>query len=134
MKIIDLLNKINKGEEIPEKVKYEDTIFEYDKDRKEYIHKADNWYSETLLFKITNEHTHFIRDLLKAEVEVIEENKEIDIQSIKEISSEDRFYRTDNIDKLNELTRAIKQIDKELNELKSLDYSEISEREINDSI
>ena len=134
MKIIDLLNKINKGEEIPEKVKYEDTIFEYDKDRKEYIHKVDDWYSETLLFKITNEHTHFIRDLLKAEVEVIEENKEIDIQSIKEISSEDRFYRTDNIDKLNELTRAIKQIDKELNELKSLDYSEISEREINDAI
>lgn len=78
MKIIDLLNKINKGEEIPEKVKYEDTIFEYDKDRKEYIHKVDDWHSETLLFKITNEHTHFIQDLLKAEVEVIEENKEIE--------------------------------------------------------
>lgn len=70
----------------------------------------------------------------EANFEVIEENKEIDIQSIKEISSEDRFYRTDNIDKLNELTRAIKQIDKELNELKSLDYLEISERDINDSI
>lgn len=70
----------------------------------------------------------------EADFEVIEENKEIDIQSIKEISSEDRFYRTDNIDKLNELTRAIKQIDKELNELKSLDYLEISERDINDSI
>lgn len=37
MKVIDLLNKINKGEEIPKKVKYEDTIFAYDKDRKEYI-------------------------------------------------------------------------------------------------
>ena len=70
----------------------------------------------------------------EANFEVIEENKEIDIQSIKEISSEDRFYRTDNIDKLNELTRAIKQIDKELNELKSLDYLEISERDINDAI
>ena len=70
----------------------------------------------------------------EADFEVIEENKEIDIQSIKEISSEDRFYRTDNIDKLNELTRAIKQIDKQLNELKSLDYLEISERDINDAI
>lgn len=70
----------------------------------------------------------------EADFEVIEENKEIDIQSIKEISSEDRFYRTDNIDKLNELTRAIKQIDKEFNELKSLDYLEISERDINDAI
>ncbi len=70
----------------------------------------------------------------EADFEVIEENKEIDIQSIKEISSEDRFYRTDNINKLNELTRAIKQIDNELNELKSLDYLEISERDINDAI
>lgn len=70
----------------------------------------------------------------EADFEVIEENKEIDIQSIKEISSEDRFYRTDNIDKLNELTRAIKQIDNELNELKSLDYLKISERDINDAI
>lgn len=71
---------------------------------------------------------------LNDEVEVIEENKEIDIQAIKEIDVKDQFYRTDNIDKLNELTRAIKQIDNELNELKSLDYLEISERDINDAI
>ena len=70
----------------------------------------------------------------EADFEVIEENKETDIQAIKEIDVKDQFYRTDNIDKLNELTRAIKQIDKELNELKSLDYLEISERDINDAI
>ena len=78
MKVIDLLNKINKGEEIPKKVKYEDTIFVYDKDRKEYIYELNDWSSETILFKITNEHTHFIQDLLKAEVEVIEEKKELE--------------------------------------------------------
>lgn len=78
MKVIDLLNKINKGEEIPKKVKYEDTIFAYDKDRKEYIYELNDWSSETILFKITNEHTHFIQDLLKAEVEVIEEKKELE--------------------------------------------------------
>lgn len=75
-----------------------------------------------------------LESCLNDEVEVIEENKEIDIQAIKEIDVKDQFYRTDNIDKLNELTRAIKQIDKELNELKSLDYLEISERDINDAI
>lgn len=78
MKVIDILNKINNNEEIPEKIKFDDAIFEYDKDRKEYIYKLDDWCSETILFKITNEHTHFIQDLLKAEVEVIEENKEIE--------------------------------------------------------
>ena len=132
MKIIDILNKINNGEDVPEKIKFNGIVFEYDKRQQEYNYKNDDGYYETLLYKVMS--THFIRSLLRTEVEVIEENKEIDIQSIKEISSEDRFYRTDNIDKLNELTRAIKQIDKELNELKSLDYLEISERDINDAI
>ena len=108
MKIIDLLNKINKGEEIPEKVKYEDTIFEYDKDRKEYIHKVDDWYSETLLFKITNEHTHFIRDLLEAEVEVIEENKEIE-----ELNDNDIYDFNHLSLKINELVQAVNKLNKE---------------------
>ena len=102
--------------------------------------KMGNTYKATLKyenFMLKWESGDFDTSILcstEANFEVIEENKEIDIQSIKEISSEDRFYRTDNIDKLNELTRAIKQIDKELNELKSLDYLEISERDINDAI
>lgn len=132
MKIIDLLNKINNEEEVPEKIKFDNTVFELEENKKEYSFQHENGDYETLLYRVMT--THFIDVLLETEVEVIEENKEIDIQSIKEISSEDRFYRTDNIDKLNELTRAIKQIDKELNELKSLDYLEISERDINDAI
>ena len=132
MKIIDLLNKINNGEGVPEKIKFNGIVFEYDKRQQEYNYKNDGGYYETLLYRVMT--THFIRSLLRTEVEVIEENKEIDIQAIKEIDVKDQFYRTDNIDKLNELTRAIKQIDKELNELKSLDYLEISERDINDAI
>ena len=102
--------------------------------------KMGNTYKATLKYEnlmLKWESGDFDTSILcsaEADFEVIEENKEIDIQSIKEISSEDRFCRTDNIDKLNELTRAIKQIDKELNELKSLDYLEISERDINDAI
>ena len=127
MKIIDLLNIwVEDRNKLPKKIKVDDEIYVYDK--------------QTNLYKIPKKKYFLISDYLDCiekiyeNVEVIEENKEIDIQAIKEISSEDRFYRTDNIDKLNELTRAIKQIDKELNELKSLDYLEISERDINDAI
>lgn len=76
MKVIDLLNKINNNEEVPEKVKFGNTIFRYSEVKKEYIHDIDDWHGESLLYKVMN--THFIRDLLKAEVEVIEENKEIE--------------------------------------------------------
>ena len=123
MKVIDLSNKINKGEEIPKKVKYEDTIFAYDKDRKEYIYELDDWCSETILFKITNEHTHFIQDLLKAEVEVIEENKEIEelnkisYDEFKYTDTEHRFDLTNiEYDKINELVRAVNKLIKEREE------------------
>lgn len=39
MKVIDLLNKINNNEEIPEKIKFDDTIFKYDKRQKNIITK-----------------------------------------------------------------------------------------------
>ena len=102
--------------------------------------KMGNTYKATLKYEnlmLKWESGDFDTSILcsvEANFEAIEENKEIDIQSIKEIDVKDQFYRKDNIDKLNELTRAIKQIDKELNELKSLDYLEISERDINDAI
>ena len=102
--------------------------------------KMGNAYKATLKYEnlmLKWESGNFDTSILcseEADFEVIEENKEIDIQSIKEIDVKDQFYRKDNIDKLNELTRAIKQIDNELNELKSLDYLEISERDINDAI
>ena len=114
MKVIDILNKINNNVEIPEKIKFDDVIFEYDKDRKEYIHKLDDWCSETLLFKITNEHTYFIQDLLKAKIEVIKENKKIEEL---EISENDRKFHSDYInniaDKLNEV---INKLNKESEE------------------
>lgn len=78
MKLIDLINKINNNEEVPAEVKYEETIFKYNKERKEYIHELDDWCSETLLFKAMNENTHYISDLLRAEVEIIKENKDIE--------------------------------------------------------
>lgn len=48
----------------------------------------------------------------EADFKVIEEKAEIDIQEIQEINIEDKFYRTDEINKLNELIKAVKQLDK----------------------
>lgn len=115
MKIIDLLNKINNNEEVPEKVKYEDTIFEYDKSQKEYNHKKDNGFYETLLYRVMT--THFIDVLLEAEVEVIEENKEIEELTILEnLKNYDNYSIYANRAKINELVRAVNKLNKEREE------------------
>ena len=114
MKVIDLINKINNNEEVPKKIKLDNVIFEFNKDREEYIHELDDWHSETILFKAMNKNTYFIQDLLKIEVEVIQENKQIEEL---EISEKDRKFHTDYInniaDKLNEV---INKLNKEREE------------------
>lgn len=113
MKIIDLINKINNNEEVPEKVKYENVTFEYSKKQKDYIHKIDEdgWVSETLLFKVMN--THFMSDLLKAEVEVIEKNKKIEeLDNMELINARPEV----NAIKINELVRAVNKLNKEREE------------------
>lgn len=134
MKIIDLINKIKNNEEVPIKIKLDNTIFEYDKDEKEYIHKL-SWCSETLLFKAMEESTYSISNLLEAEVEVIEENKEIrelphgtylELKNGSTIGSRTKdHYNIENIlngiridlkihqDKINELVQAVNKINKE---------------------
>lgn len=106
MKIIELLNKINNGEEVPEKIKFDDTVFELEENKAEYSFQHKNGELETLLYRVMT--THFIDVLLKAEVEVIEENKEI---KELEISEKDRKFHSDYInniaDKLNETIRKI---------------------------
>ena len=109
MKVIDILNKINNNEEIPEKIKFDNTIFEYDKSQKEYNHKKDNGYYETLLYRVMT--THFIDVLLRAEVEVIEENKEI-----KELTDDDIYDFNHVALKVNELVKAVNKLNKEREE------------------
>jgi len=63
MKIIDLLNKIANGEEVPKKVSFAGLIFEYDED--------DQMYSN-------NEHKNICDyAFLNDEVEILEEEKKI---------------------------------------------------------
>ena len=68
MKIINILNKINNNEEVPEKIKFDDIVFELEEYKKEYSFQHENGDYETLLYRVMT--THFIDVLLKAEAEV----------------------------------------------------------------
>lgn len=70
MKIIDLLVKISKGEEVPKKIKYDGMIFDYQEDTYEYLCYEENNFS---LLGYDNPY-----DMLNDNVEIIEEEKEIE--------------------------------------------------------
>ena len=105
MKVIDLLKKIEKGENIPKKIKVYQEIFEWD--ILEHYYRRSNGDDLLELCTIFN-----TGGLLSLEVELIED--EIDIDSIEELKSV-----TNNIDgticimnKINELVQAVKQLNK----------------------
>lgn len=98
MKIIDLLNKMAKGEEVPKKIKYDDDI---------YIHVDNYCYycQETNEILSQNIYAEFSR--LNDEVEIIEEEKEIEKLSFCDfaITINENASNNDRIlmDKINEL-------------------------------
>ena len=111
MIVIDLLKKIENGENIPQKIKVYQEVFEWD--ILEHYYKRSNGDDLLELCTIFN-----TGELLSMEVELIED--EIDIDSIGELKSV-----TNNIDgtvcimnKINELVQAVKQLNKKVKELK----------------
>jgi len=82
IKMIELLNMIENGEQVPKKIKYLNRIYKFYKGEKDYISYDDEetkWCGQTLLFNIM-EH-HYITELLEAEVEILEDN----IEEIEEL-------------------------------------------------
>ena len=67
MKIIDLLNKIANGEEVPKKIKYRDWLYEFEKDCNDYLCQYDS-----LLYRENDD----VRQFLNDELEIIEEPQE----------------------------------------------------------
>lgn len=81
MKIIDLLNKIANGEEVPKKIKWENIIYaysEYDKDYLEYPFSDEEYKG---LFNIRY---NILIQFLNDELEIIEEDKKIENLDIKQ--------------------------------------------------
>ena len=80
MKIIELLNKIANGEEVPERIKYDTKEMKYDHNKQDYLGYYSNGNGEWLfqyLFDRCRNTEHFIND----EVEIIEDKKIKRIQS-----------------------------------------------------
>jgi len=109
IKVIDLLNKIANGE-IPNKVKYKDRIYVWDEEYENYHVEYENWWLHPEYKKLNDT------------VEIIEEQQDIDIQSIEDIKDifienascgEDVKYLAR---KYNDLIQAVKQLDKQIKE------------------
>lgn len=120
MKIIELLNKIANNEDVPKKIKYDDMIFKLN-EYNCYINDNDLIFIDSLIPNLNN---------LNDEVEIIEDEEEIDIQSIEEFGIDDNEYiktkigsfKTRKMDiaflhKINELVQAVKQLDKKVNSI-----------------
>lgn len=111
MKVIDLLKKIEKGENIPQKIKVYQEVFEWD--ILEHYYKRSNGDDLLELCTIFN-----TGELLSMEVELIED--EIDIDSIEELGIYEKDKKVyspiiiDNRIKINKLVQAVKQLNKEV--------------------
>ena len=106
MKVIELLNKIANGEEIPKKIKYQNYIYEYQ-------HRRD---TENCFNYMCNENgeylsrRYFIDNILNDEIEIIEDKKieKIDVNHLQQIKKWKRAKILGNkineiIDKINEM-------------------------------
>ena len=78
MKVIDLLNKIANGEEVPKKIKYNDLEYELDKEQDDYMLVYAGLLDDINTFNQLND-----------EVEIIEEDKKIEMLPMIE---EDELY------------------------------------------
>lgn len=111
MKIIDLLNKIANGEEVPKKIAIDSTV---------YVYTKQNYYEDYegySLFEDVSDSN--IKEFLDEEVEIIEEQEEINIQNIEEIPFEDNtsdnaVLRDTRDLIINQLVKAVKQLDKRI--------------------
>ena len=110
IKVIDLLNKMANGEEVPKRIKYNYETFKWDNiEKKYYKDRKDEDYI----------YISFDTYALNDTVEIIEEEPEIDIQEIKQIRTIEVVKDDLNIrhptnlelaHKINELVKAVNQI------------------------
>lgn len=120
MKVIDLLNKIANGEEVPKKIKYKNEIYkvEYNSIYKQNYYKIEDEYSNRLLLGEIHSVTQ-----LNEEVETIEEDKKIEmIKSLNNvwlckdlIEFKEKQQLNNHIlkDKINEIIDKLNKGDKE---------------------
>jgi len=107
MKIIDLLNKIANGEELPKKFKFAHQIFNIDR----YGNIVDE-EGDSILESIFTDFSN-----INDEIEIIEESEDIE-KIIDYRTSDDELYNDNFGDfksTINELIQAVKQLDLKIN-------------------
>lgn len=82
IKVIDLLNKIANGEEVPKKILLNRIVFEYQGD--DYLYKDEDKKEYWLFSACYTDKYMWLEDFLKDEVEIIEEDKKIEKLDIKQ--------------------------------------------------
>lgn len=112
MKVFDLIIKQYNNEDMPKHIKINRLNYIYNNNRKTY----ESEYGEFMSFDFTN-------NVLNMQVEIIEEQQDIDIQAIKkfiipEIAKSEESDMWVNRITINELIQAVKQLNKEIKELK----------------
>lgn len=118
IKIIELLNKIANGEDLPKRIKIQEYVFELSKDYEHYYYNEDVEITHLINHNFSN---------LNDEVEILEDNTE-EIEEIQEISDEYfnmlsdeakvkwlKSYIKEDRNKINELVKVVKEIRKDLN-------------------
>lgn len=96
IKIIDLLNKIANDKEVPNNIKYENTIYYFDEEEKRYL-------KETSMSAIGISDDYLLDVMLNDEVEIIEEKKIPEKITIEYLSNSKQSIQDDIIDKFNQL-------------------------------
>ena len=103
MKIIDLLVKISKGEEVPRKIKHDDNFYIYDERFEDYFCEEKDLY---LICKIIGEDDWKMSFALNIGVEIIEEDKKIEkLEKFIPQRESDTYCTKYNevVDKINEI-------------------------------
>ena len=120
IKVINLLNKIANGEEVPKKIKYEGDILEYDNEIFDYLGISKTGTGSFFNYLFVNKATN---EFINNEVEIIEELEEIDIQNeletiieFQDVTKYDRLSISLNREMINILIKAVKQLDKKMRE------------------
>ena len=123
MKVIDLLNKIANGEEVPKKIKINGIIYEYQGD--DYLYKDDDKKEYWLFSAGYTDKFMWLDSFLKTKIEILEEEKKIpekidhligydiqqfeDLKEYVEITTNDLFGKENKIiDILNEIIDYLK--------------------------
>ena len=126
IKIIDLLNKIANGEEVPKKIKFCYRTFEYD-DISDYLCIDKNNYLKEDYCNGYSIHKWIFGSNLNDEVEILEEPKKIPEKIIIEQESTGNYYIKNKYGTKCYLTKHSKIFADKINEI--LDYLERKENE-----